>query len=157
MQIAYSETEGYVPVTTKAQGDAGYQDYLTRGGEDNGVHYSVKIDAVKMLTRYTNDTFTTPVFIGSTSLRDAAGQLIESVNTGVKRKKVVDDAFLDDLFRDTASLYRLDQIGGVTGGKRNLGPLPGGAVALIAALLCVWALLGAYTLRDWLKSKKNVK
>ena len=28
VQIAYAETEGYVPVTSKAQGDADYQDYL---------------------------------------------------------------------------------------------------------------------------------
>ena len=156
VQIAYSETEGYVPVTTRAQSDPDYQDYLTRAGEDNAAHYSVKIDAVKMLQKYTNDTFTTPVFNGSTSLRDAAGQLIESVNTGVKRKKTVDDAFLDELFSDTTSLYRLDQIGGgVSGGKRDLGPLPAGAVALIAALVCVWLLLGVYTLKGYLKSRKN--
>ncbi|MFQ9393163.1 MAG: extracellular solute-binding protein [Lachnospiraceae bacterium] len=33
VQIAYSETEGYVPVTSKAQDSAEYQDYLSRAGE----------------------------------------------------------------------------------------------------------------------------
>ena len=34
VQIAYSETEGYIPVTKKAQEAAAYQDYLSRCGED---------------------------------------------------------------------------------------------------------------------------
>ena len=166
VQIAYSETEGYVPVTTKAQRDPDYQDYLARGGEDNTTHYAVKIKAAQLLMAHTDHTFTTPVFNGSTSLRDAAGQLIEAVNTAMKRSKktaeeTIDDAFIDQLFRDTTSLYRLDQIGGAgglsAGGPSNLGPLPPGSVALIAALACVWILLGVYTLRDWLKSKKTVK
>ena len=159
VQIAYSQTEGYVPVTTKAQRDPDYLDYLDRAGEDNLEHYYVKLDAAKMLMRYTENTFTTPVFNGSASLRDAAGQLIEAVNTGVKRKQTVDDAFIDKLFADTSSLYRLDQIGGASAasGPSNLGPLPGGSVALIAALVAVWLLLGIYTLRGWLKSKKTVK
>ena len=154
VQIAYAETEGYVPVTTKAQGDPAYRDYLSRAGEDNAEHYRVKLEAAEMLMAHMADTFTTPVFNGSTSLRDAAGQLIEAVNTGVKRKQTVDDAFLDKLFEDTISLYRLDQLGGgAATGKAELGPLPAGSVALIATLLCVWALLGIYTLRGWLKER----
>ena len=35
VQLAYAATEGYVPVTTKAQESAAYQDYLSREGEDN--------------------------------------------------------------------------------------------------------------------------
>ena len=35
----------------------------------------------------TDKTFTTPVFNGSTSLRDAAGQLIENVTKSVRRKE----------------------------------------------------------------------
>ena len=49
VQIAYSTTEGYVPVTSKAQESAEYQDYLSRSGEDNDYYYSVKIDAAKLL------------------------------------------------------------------------------------------------------------
>ena len=43
VQIAYSETEGYVPVTSMAQNSPEYQDYLSRAGEDNQEHYAVKI------------------------------------------------------------------------------------------------------------------
>ena len=157
VQIPYAETEGYVPVTLRAQNDVGYNDYLSRAGEDNREHYSVKLAASKLLMDHTSDTFTTPVFNGSTSLRDAAGQLIESVNTAVKRKKTVDDAFIDQLFKDTTALYRLDQItgGGASGGPKSLGPLPAGAIALFVGLGSVWLLLGLYVLRDWMKAHKK--
>ena len=157
VQIPYAETEGYVPVTLRAQNDVGYNDYLSRAGEDNREHYSVKLAASKLLMDHTSDTFTTPVFNGSTSLRDAAGQLIESVNTAVKRKKTVDDAFIDQLFKDTTALYRLDQItgGGASGGPKSLGPLPAGAIALFVGLGSVWLLLGIYVLRDWMKAHKK--
>ena len=49
IQIAYSQTEGYVPVTTSAQESPEYQDYLARAGEDNDTYYQVKIDAAKLL------------------------------------------------------------------------------------------------------------
>ena len=157
VQIAYSGTEGYVPVTLKAQNDPEYQDYLARAGEDNNAHYAVKLEAARLLVEHAADTFTTPVFNGSASLRDAAGQLIEAVNTGVKRKQTVDDAFLDKLFDDTRSLYRLDQIGGrmSADGPSDLGPLPKESVALLVTLVCVWILLGIYTLREWMKEKRK--
>ena len=49
VQIAYSQTEGYVPVTSKAQASAEYQDYLSRAGEDNDTYYDVKIKASRLL------------------------------------------------------------------------------------------------------------
>ena len=45
VQIAYSQTEGYVPVTSAAQNTQEYQDYLSRAGEDNDTYYRVKIEA----------------------------------------------------------------------------------------------------------------
>ncbi len=111
VQIAYAETEGYVPVTKKAQESAEYQDYLSRCGEDDGLHYAVKIEAAKLLLSHVGDTFVTPVFNGSVSLRDAAGQLIETTVKSVRRKQTVDDAWMEALFDDTISLYRLDQPG----------------------------------------------
>ena len=92
VQIAYSETEGYIPVTTRAQNSAEYQDYLARGGEDTGAHYEVKIKASHLLLDHIDDTFVTPVFNGSASLRDAAGQLIENTVKSVRRGETVDDA-----------------------------------------------------------------
>ena len=44
VQIAYSQTEGYIPVTSKAQESPAYQDYLSRCGEDNTTHYRAKIE-----------------------------------------------------------------------------------------------------------------
>ena len=44
VQIAYSKTEGYVPVTEKAHNDATYIEYLNSADENSSEFYSVKID-----------------------------------------------------------------------------------------------------------------
>ena len=153
VQIAYAETEGYVPVTSKAQDSPEYQDYLSRGGEDNDTYYDVKIQATRLLLDNIDNTFVTPVFNGSASLRDAAGQMIEEVTKGVRRKKEVNDAFIDTLYSDMTSLYRLDQTAS-SGGKTDLGPLPATAVILLASLVTAWVLIGLYVLWDHGKKKK---
>ena len=48
VQIDYSGTEGYVPVTLDAQESDEYQDYLSRAGEDNDTYYDVKIKAASL-------------------------------------------------------------------------------------------------------------
>ena len=155
VQTAYSETEGYVPVTSKAQESQQYQDYLSRAGEDNSEHYEVKIEAASLLLSHTADTFVTPVFNGSASLRDAAGQLIESTAKSVRRKAVVNDEFLDNLFSEVTALYHLDQgsAGGISGGRKELGPLPAGSKALLITLGVTWMLIAAY----WLSTRKKSK
>ena len=140
VQTAYSGTEGYVPVTSKAQNSEAYQDYLSRSGED-AQHYSVKIAASKLILDNVDHTFVTPVFNGSASLRDAAGSLIESTVKSARRKTTIDDAFFDRLFADTQKLYRLDQIG-QDGQMRDLGPLPGTALVLLAGILILWIFYG---------------
>ena len=156
VQIAYAETEGYVPVTTKAQESPEYQDYLSRCGEDNATYYEVKIKASRLLLEHVGDTFVTPVFNGSASLRDAAGQMIENVTKSVKRKETVDDAYMDKLFEDVTSLYRLDQNVQAAAGKADLGPLPATAAALLSALGITWALIGVYAAHEaWKKRKKG--
>ena len=157
VQIAYSETEGYVPVTSMAQGFDEYLDYLSREGQDVA-HYDVKIKAVKMLLANSDNTFVTPVYNGSASLRDAAGQLIENVTKSVRRKETVDDAYMDKLFADVTSLYRLDGAGRESvsaEGAEDLGPLPGPSKALLLSLCAAWALIGAYTLRDAAKKRNK--
>jgi multiple sugar transport system substrate-binding protein len=148
VQIAYSETEGYVPVTSKAQESAEYQDYLARSGEDNSTYYSVKIDAAKLLLDNTDHTFVTSVFNGSTSLREAAGQLIESTVKSVRRKQTVDEEYMEKLYSDTISLYRLDQIQttDAADGKRDLGPLPTTSVILLSVLSGAWVLIILYVI-----------
>ena len=156
VQIAYSQTEGYAPVTSKAQNSAEYQDYLSRRGENNELYYDIKIDATRLLMENTENTFVTPVFNGSASLRNAAGQMIEDVNTGVRRKKTVDDAFIDDLFSEMTSLYRLDQIAAADG-KITLGELPAGSRALLWTLGLTWAGIGIYVAAEEVKKKKLLK
>ncbi len=157
VQIAYSETEGYLPVTRKAQQAPEYQEYLSLAGTDNDVHYDVKIKAAKLLMDNTENTFVTAVFNGSTSVRDAAGQLVENVTKSVKRKKTVDDAFIDQLYEDVKALYHLDQGAGRAGagGKADLGKLPVPSVVLLTVLVLAWILIGAYALKERLSRKEN--
>ena len=154
VQIAYSQTEGYAPVTSKAQNSAEYQDYLSRSGEDNDLYYYVKLDATKLLLENTGNTFVTPVFNGSASLRNAAGQMIEDVNKSVRRKQTVDEAFLEELYAEMVSLYRLDQIT-ASGGKQSFGELPAGSKALLTTLAVTWAGILAYAGAEHFKKKKR--
>lgn len=146
VQMAYACTEGYVPVTLTAQESPEYLDYLGRAGEDNDTYYEVKIKASKLLIEHADDTFVTPVFNGSASLRNAAGQLIEDVTKSVRRNKTVDEAFMETLYRDVASLYHLDEITSSVGPgeKADLGPLPWTAKLLLFGLAFVWVILIAY-------------
>lgn len=143
VQCAYSKTEGYIPVTEKALSSKEYTDYLNSKGSDNNEHYSVKIDASELLINNTNNTFVTPVFNGSASLRIAAGQLIEETCKAVKRKKTVDDEFVKNLYGDMISLYRLDQTGQINM-KTDLGPLPTESKVLLGSLVVAWILIGCY-------------
>ena len=153
VQIPYAETEGYSPVTKKAQTDPAYLDYLSRGGEDNKEHYAIKIEATQLLLDHIDDTFVTPVFNGSASLRDAAGELIEGVTKSMRRNETVDEAYYDKLFSDVTSLYRLNEEGTAVGGKKQLGALPGASVALLVTLAVVWIGLGGWALYRKKKSK----
>ena len=158
VQIDYSSTEGYLPVTSKALESDEYKEYLAAGGSDNKEHYSVKIDAVKLILDHIEDTFVTAVFNGSASLRDAASYLVEDTCKSARRKQSVDDKYFDQLFKDVRNLYHLDQIkvsdnisdddgenaGGAaasSGSYRDLGPLPLTAVVLLAALAIAWGII----------------
>ena len=154
VQIAYSETEGYVPVTLKAQQDPAYQDYLSRAGEDNQEHYRIKIDAAELLMANTANTFTTPVFQGSMAVRDAAGLLIETVCKNERRKQPVDDASLDKLRTEACSLYQLNPAApgwtaqaeadeeAAVAVQQEEGPLPPASRILLGTLVVVWVLIG---------------
>ena len=156
VQIAYAQTEGYVPVTTKAQESNVYRDYLSRRGEDNELYYDIKIDATNLLLENVDHTFVTPVFNGSASLRNAAGQLIENVTKSVRRGETVDDAYFDTLYADVTSLYRLDQIT-----TRNvaveMGALPDTAKYLLIGLAVCWLAMGIYVVSNGIKKKKKMK
>ena len=155
VQSAYAQTEGYVPVTTKAQESKEFKAYLAASGTDAENHYQVKIDATKTLMSNAQYSFTTPVFNGSTSLRDAAGQLIENTTKSARNKEVIDDDYLDALFVDVAALYHLDQLGtdAPSADKASLGPLPRASVILIACLAVAWVGIGGVALHDKLRQR----
>ncbi len=144
VQIDYSGTEGYVPVTLDAQESDEYQDYLSRAGEDNDTYYDVKIKAASLLLEHADDTFITPVFNGSTSLRDAGGQLIEEVTKSMRRSETVDDAYMTSLYSDVTALYHLDENTSPSGQEADLGPLPPMAKGLLITLAVVWVLILIY-------------
>ena len=159
VQIAYSQTEGYAPVTSKAQTSAEYQDYLSRAGEDNELYYEVKLKATNLLLDNISNTFVTPVFNGSASLRDAAGQLVENTVKAVRRNQTVDAAYMEKLYTDTISLYRLDQLenqsGAVEAAREDLGPLPQASVVLLSVLVAAWGLIGLYAVCQMIKNRKK--
>ena len=90
--------------------------------------------------------------------------MIENVTKSVNRKEEINEAYMDKLFANVISLYRLDQLdaqGGGVGGKQELGPLPGTAVWLLSALACTWILIIGYILigvykRNRAKMHKNL-
>lgn len=148
VQIAYSETEGYVPVTLKAQNAPEYVQYLAEEGMDNDMHYPVKIQAAKLLLDHTGETFVTPVFNGSTALRNAAGQLIEEAVKAARRKQELD---VPGLYDEIKSMYRLDS---VTGTQTEIRELPDEARALIVIVIGIWVILIGYRI---LEAKRNRK
>lgn len=153
VQIAYSQTEGYVPVTSKAQHSDVYQDYLSRAGEDNDLYYDVKIAASKLLLENMENTFVTPVFNGSVSLRNAAGQMIENVVKSIRRKQEVNEEYMTNLYAEMTSLYRLDQIQVDGQWKMDLGPMPQESVVLLSVLAVTWAGIATFALLKKRKSK----
>ncbi len=158
VQIAYSQTEGYVPVTEKAVNSAEYRDYISRMGEDNDFYYDIKIKASQIMTENIKNTFVTPVFNGSASLRSASGQLIENVTKSVRRRETVDDEYMAKLYSDIRSLYRLDQAGTSSGGvsqKADLGKLPVTSVILLVSLGVVWVCIGIYSAVNYSKKRRS--
>ncbi len=157
VQIAYSQTEGYVPVTQKAMSSDEYKDYLSRGGEDNDLYYKIKLDATKLLIDNTENTFVTPVFNGSASLRSASGQMIENVTKSVRRNQTIDEKYINDLYDEVKALYRLDGItpANVKEGKKELGELPFESKLLLGGLCFVWVVLAIYTIYSKVKAKKQ--
>ena len=162
VQIAYSQTEGYLPVTSKAHNDSAYQDYLSKAGEpDDPVtglsYYKVKIDATKILLNNLDSTFITPVFNGSTNLRNASGQLIEEVAKSIRRNQTVDEKYMQTLYNKMSTLYHLDEISASVAGptKITFDGVSTESVILISALSVVWLVLGAYSIIALLKKNKK--
>ena len=66
---------------------------------------------------------------------------------------------METLFEDVTALYRLDSVGrngamSVTNGA-DLGPLPTGAVVLLASLGVVWVLIAVWFFCEKARKKKR--
>lgn len=157
VQLAYATTEGYVPVTYKAQNSEEYKDYFSHIGEldgdDNKKYYHVKLKATQLLIDNVDNTFITPVFNGSTALRNAAGQLIEEVTKKVRRGGTVDDEYLEELYDTMVVTYHLDELDG----KKNFGKMPAGSVILLIVLALAWLFIGTFAVFERKKRKISEK
>ena len=155
VQLGYAVTEGYVPVTSKAQDSEEYQDYLSRGGEDNSLYYDIKIEASRLLLENTENTFITPVFNGSASLRNAAGQMIEEVTKSVRRKQTVDEDYMKELYKRITALYHLDSLGPQEYEKQDFGELSLMPKVFFFVVAGIWLLFAAFFAISAIKKLKK--
>ena len=155
VQLGYAKTEGYIPVTTKALESEEYLDYLSRSGEDNDLHYNIKIEASRLFIENIENTFITPVFNGSANLRNAAGQMIEEVTKSIRRKQTVDEEYIENLYAKMEKMYHLDSVGTQDYEKRDLGEYPAISIALLASLGVIWVSIGAYFLYGCIKKRRK--
>ena len=68
--------------------------------------------------------------------------MIENVARSVRRGETINDKYIQDLYKDIASLYRLDSI--AINGKTELGSLPSEAMWMIVMLVVAWLGIIAY-------------
>jgi multiple sugar transport system substrate-binding protein len=159
VQIAYSQTEGYLPVTEKALYSEEYTDYLSRAGEDNEKYYDIKISASTLLMDNIGKTFVTPVYNGSASLRDVSGQLIENVTKSTNRKEKVDKEYIKNLYEDMISLHRLDKTkirsSKFGSAQTPVGSLPAPSIALLLTLSFIWVAIIIYFVSQLVKNHKK--
>ena len=90
--------------------------------------------------------------------------MIEEVTKGARRKKVVDDAFIDKLYNDMVSLYHLDLTVVDPGGDADNDstatppepqPLPAESVTLLVTLGVIWMAIIAFFVVGKLKKIKK--
>ena len=155
VQFSYATTEGYVPVTTKTQQSEEYLDYLSRAGEDNDFYYQVKLDATRLLLENVENTFVTPVFNGSASLRDAAGQLIEDTVRTIRRKEDFNDETVQKIYDNISTMYHLDEIRVDGQWKKEFGQLPQTSLVLLAALGVTWTVLAVIAVVGMVRLRKK--
>ena len=85
---------------------------------------------------------------------EAQGDAVDIiVNRMTQSGQVVDEASIQKLYTDTQALYHLDA-SSPTGGKVELGPLPGTAVALLGILAGAWVLILLYVGLRWAKGRR---
>ena len=148
VQLAYTKTEGYLPVTKSATESDEFKAYLK-----NEKEYSVKRDATKLVLNNIENTFISPVFNGSSDVRDAGAYLVEGVCGNNKRYKTSEE--IDELYQKCIEKYTLQELINSTTGTIERKPISKESIILLASLGIIWILLGAYVLNEKFIKKKS--
>lgn len=149
IQLGYTKTEGYLPVTTKATESANFKSYLNDENE-----YNVKRDATKLALNNIDYTFISPVFNGSSDVRDAGAYLVEGVCGNNKRYKTAEE--IDSLYQKCIEKYGLQELINATTGNVEKRKISKEAIILLVTLGVTWLGLGSYVIYDkFVKKKRN--
>ena len=84
---------------------------------------------------------------------NAAGELIEKVTKDTRRKKEINEAYMENLFAEVSALYKLDQIEKTE--SRALGEMPKESILLLASIATVWLFIGAFAAVSLVRSRKK--
>ena len=101
-------------------------------------YYFAKIDAAKLLLANLDNTFVTPVFNGSTSVRNAAGDMIDTVIKAIDRNQPTDEAAIENMYSMVSIQYHLSELGANSNKRIDLGKLPRESLALLITLPGIW-------------------
>lgn len=180
VQIRYSQTEGYIPVTKSAVESQSYQTYLNfKIGDDlsvfdelisdkdiynfdkekdlNNYFYDVKLATAKLSTEVIPKTFISPAFNGSANLRTAAGKLVELVIREASTSRVVTDDFLNLQYDRMIQLYKLDLTKHEEEKTQYDYKIGKDGIIIITTLGVLWVLIGSYGLYRYIIKKKEEK
>ena len=152
VQLGYCKTEGYLPVTNSATNSQAFKDYLNDENE-----YSVKRDATKLVLNNVDNTFISPVFNGSSYVRDAGSYLIEAVCGNNKRYKKYEE--MDELFesciKNNSLQSLLDAANASKDEVESHKSISKESIILLSTMGIIWILLGIYVINDKIIKKKK--
>ena len=69
----------------------------------------------------------------------------------------VNDEYFVKLYDEVSALYRLDQVIGMEGEEKELGPMPATSIGLLSAIGGAWIVIGVFYVRGRIKDKKQNK
>ena len=149
VQLSYTKTEGYLPVTSKTNESESFKKYL----EDEN-HYVVKREATKLVLNNIDNTFISPVFNGSSDVRDAGAYLIEGVCGNNTRFKNYNE--LDTLYTRCIEKYGLQDLinGNMTEPRKTISEE---GTILLTSLLVIWIGICAYVFYDKVIKKEIIR
>ena len=145
VQMGYVKTEGYLPVTSRTNESEEFKAYLNNENE-----YKVKRDATKLVLDNIENTFISPVFNGSSDVRDAGSYLIEGVCGNNTRYKKYNE--LEALYEKCIKNYGLQDL---LDGKLPSKSISKESIIMLSILGITWILLGTYIVYDKIIKKKR--